>query len=248
MGLQPLQKQGRPRKIFLNKGDTFNDLKYDSPSPSRAGKEREGFFTCICGGRIVKELKAVISGNTKSCGCRRTRLGAHNVKNLLGERFGRLKVFKKVGINKDNRVLWRCRCDCGNVIVHNSNMLLVGKSRSCGCLRKEVTRERSTTHGFKSAFATPTMKNFFKKWENLRSRCTNPNRKDYHHYGGRGIKVRWNSFQEFKDDMWESFCQYLKAHSLKETTIDRANTNDDYYKGNCRWANQSIQVSNRRKI
>lgn len=52
---------------------------------------------------------------------------------LVGERFGKLYVEELVGINNDNRPLYRCRCDCGNEKIITSRRLMEGKETSCGC-------------------------------------------------------------------------------------------------------------------
>jgi hypothetical protein len=77
-------------------------------------------------------------------------------------------------------------------------------------------------------------------WVQLRTRCNNPNHKDYKNYGGRGIKVcaRWDSFLAFAEDMG--------PHPGPSRTLDRRNTNGDYTKSNCRWATKKTQTRTRR--
>ena len=63
-----------------------------------------------------------------------------NVKDLTGERFGRLTV---IGLHptETRKTYWECQCDCGNTGVVLGNALSCGKSKSCGCLRREKSAQ-----------------------------------------------------------------------------------------------------------
>lgn len=56
-------------------------------------------------------------------------------KNLVGEKFGKLKVIKFSGINKYRRAIWLCRCKCGNFCSIDTNYLKSDHTKSCGCLK-----------------------------------------------------------------------------------------------------------------
>lgn len=60
---------------------------------------------------------------------------------LTGRRFGRLAVIQRVD-NKGKHVRYLCRCDCGVEKIFYSTNLIRGLSTSCGCLRKEKSKER----------------------------------------------------------------------------------------------------------
>ena len=70
-------------------------------------------------------------------------------------------------------------------------------------------------------------------------RCTNSNRDNYKHYGGRGITVcdRWLKFENFYADMGDR---------PEGTSIDRIDVNGNYEPRNCKWSTHKEQCINRR--
>jgi len=164
------------------------------------------------------------------------------LKDLTGQKFGRLSVIERSGSTKSGgNATWSCICDCGRTTTVESNTLRRGDTVSCGCWRKEILLH--TKHG-ESACGTGTRPTTeYTCWVNMRLRCFNPNDQHWADYGGRGITVceRWrDSFENFLVDMGR---KPTSAHS-----IDRWPNNDGNYElSNCRWATQKEQASNRRK-
>lgn len=67
-------------------------------------------------------------GNTTKCKyCK--------AENLIGQKFNRLLVIDRV--IKDEKVYWKCLCDCGNEIILRPDSLRSGHTKSCGCLQRE---------------------------------------------------------------------------------------------------------------
>lgn len=81
---------------------------------------------------------------------------------------------------------------------------------------------------------------------NIKQRCNNKNYNKFKYYGWRWIKCEWSSFEEFKNDMYESFLTHCKEFWEKQTTIDRIDVNWNYCKNNCRWATFIEQNNNKR--
>ena len=161
------------------------------------------------------------------------------VKDLTGEKFGRLTVIEFVEI-KNRGAVWKCVCECGKYKNVRAGDLKAEKIKSCGCLRKEVSKQTitklCTTHGQRNT-------RLYRIWRDMKQRCYDRNAKNYHNYGGRGIEVclEWkNSFKSFYE--WS-----INNGYNNDLSIDRINVNGNYYPDNCRWATVKEQCNNTRK-
>lgn len=158
---------------------------------------------------------------------------------LTGMTFGRLKVIEQNGRTSDRHILWRCKCECGEFTNVSSRELRSGKTKSCGCLQKDKTREMRYKHGDRNS-------RLYSVWKTMKKRCENKNCKSYKWYGAKGVSVcdEWHDYSAFKK--WALDNGYDEKAEKGECTIDRINPYGDYEPSNCRWVSMAEQARNKR--
>lgn len=150
----------------------------------------------------------------------------------LGMKIGDL-TFNRIATKRGdgNRFFGVFKCKCGKSITLDLGRTLRGRyRRHCGC---KTDRGSHRTHGM---HRTPE----YSSWQAMKSRCLDPNNKDYPRWGGLGITiyVPWvNSFSKFYRHVGP------RPHG---TTLDRINTLKNYEPGNVRWATATEQQRNKR--
>lgn len=174
------------------------------------------------------------------------------LKDITGLKSGRLKAVRLFGMAK-KQAFWECLCECGARPVVASRQLVSGRTKSCGCLKRDNASLNAGLGG-RAARATCSerMKRLNRKhghtsrvegqsptyisWSAARARCRNKSRV---YYQGVTMCERWaSSFENFLADMGER---------PTGTTLDRwPNRKGNYEPGNCRWATPKEQAQNRK--
>ena len=126
---------------------------------------------CDCGNIRFVSSDSLSRGATKSCGC----LYNERLHDLTDRRFGKLTVLKITSIRKFEKIVWKCKCDCGAICFIASGSLLSGNSKSCGCWRgREEDFVNKVVNNVR--FLRKSKERYYNrwKWETLCPNCKQP--------------------------------------------------------------------------
>lgn len=156
-------------------------------------------------------------------------------KDLVGIVFSDLTVISEEFGKKE--VTWNCLCLCGKYIHVTTGRLRSGNTKSCGCLKQRILKERNTTHGMSNL---PEYQN----WKDMLKRCFNKNNKRYELYAKKGITVYDEWVRDFK-----AFYDHIGSmpNSTETWTVGRKDNNLSYIPGNVQWESLKTQARNHAK-
>ena len=133
-----------PGKVLSIDGQVFGRWKVLEFSEC---KNKKSYWLCEC--QCEKKTRRVVRGDhlrafrSVSCGCGYSPVQAE----LTGQIFERWKVIELVGVNRYKTYVWLCECQCDNKTreLIYADYLVMGKSKSCGCIEKEnlETKEKA---------------------------------------------------------------------------------------------------------
>ena len=124
-------------KLIDLTGETFGKLKVLKRGEN---KGHQTYWTCQCECGTIKDVRGthLRNGLIISCGCEGKKNLVQKI-DLIGQKFGRLTVIKEAEERASNgQMMWVCKCECGKEVTVKSQSLREGKTKSCGCLQKEI--------------------------------------------------------------------------------------------------------------
>lgn len=139
-----------------------------------------------------------------------------------------------------------CRCSCGWEGSVDRQNLIRGRSTRCNFCAKIKSNQKRYWKYKHACDDDATRTRLLNRLSACITRCHNPNSKQFHHYGGRGITV----YGGWRADR-ASFLQYaltLPGHDKPELEMDRIDVDGGYEPGNIRFVTRSTNMQNRRDI
>ena len=203
------------------------------------GGTKKGFLAvckCLkCGNENVKKVPwDVKSGHVKSCGC----IAKYKTKDIIGQKFGYLKVTNVVREYKDKKYCYFaiCDCSCGKIGFKTLKTSLTrGATTSCGCRRDQY--EKITGKNSKRFTGHEEIRG--KTWSTLKRRS----------------KRRGHAFNLTIEDAWKLYEKQDRKCALtgldikfgkwdEETTasIDRLDISKGYEIGNIQWVHKHVNI------
>lgn len=96
-----------------------------------------------CGNKKWMRADSLNNPKVKSCGCFNVENNYLKAKDITNKRFNRLVALVPTE-QRDKftgSVIWKCLCDCGNIVNVSYDSLAMNRVQSCGCLQKETMKK-----------------------------------------------------------------------------------------------------------
>ena len=183
---------------------------------------------CDCGGEIDVPLHQLTAGYRKSCGC----LSHPPRKDYAGKRFGMLTVLDYAG-KKNGMHRWRCRCDCGQETVVGQTLLQSGKTKSCGCLQRQMYAENLKLIDGTSVTLL----------EGSRKRLLSSNTSGYTGVYQTKANGKWAAQITFKGKTY-----YLGSYDRKEDAVKARKRGEEMHAAFLEWYHQTCDTEKTKEI
>ena len=129
-----------PAKINLI-GQTFGKLKVLEETSERKNKSVVWKCECECGNIVYYSTKELRSDGIIQCPeCGKNRSPKIQLtEDIVGKKFNHLTVLKKTDKRQSGKILYGCKCDCGNdkICYVTRTDLINGHTKSCGCIKRK---------------------------------------------------------------------------------------------------------------
>lgn len=219
-------------------GKKYNKLSVICLNKNKTEEQGRNYWSCLCNcgnttivstGDLVKKQHP-----TQSCGCSRKMANAYD---LTGKRFGMLVAIEPTNQRKYKSVVWKCKCDCGNMEHYTTADCLVnGKSTTCGC--KSASKGEQKIANILDVYQIKYRKEYtFEDCKNIYSLPFDFYLPDYNYC------IEYDGIQHFKKTDWTHDSlekiqhrdsiknNYCKEHNIKLIRIpywDFDKINDEY--------------------
>ena len=152
---------------------------------------------------------------------------------ITGEKYHKLTAVRYSHKEGKERI-WMFVCDCGNEYFAPVGKVRFGSARSCGCLKKDVLKDRNTSHGMRHTSE-------YEAWRGAKRRVKGKDSKR-RKYEENNITMQEDWFNDFM-----TFYEYIGPKPSPSHSLGRIDNFKGYEEGNVRWETPEEQARNHSK-
>lgn len=219
--------------LKINKLTVLREIPY---AERKNKKKVEWECKCDCGKITRVPTSNLTNNHTKSCGCWRGENASKLFSlDLTQQSFGKLTAISPTEQRgADGSIIWKCKCDCGNIHYASTNSLRTGSISSCGCQRSRGEQKiNNLLFEHKVSYRTQfwfsdlkDQKYLYFDFAVFNSDNTLKCLIEYQgiqHYDTSVIHGAWQNLPQKHDEMKREYCQ---KHNIKLVEIPYTDYND----------------------